>query len=90
MAINKKELRTKAKALEPVVRIGKSGITENLIKEINKQLKMHKLIKIKLLKSCLEAKGRKEMAKEIVTITDSDLVMLQGNVVVMYTKSVKL
>jgi RNA-binding protein YhbY len=47
------ELRKKAISLNAQIRIGKNGINENIINEINKQLLKHKLIKIKFLKSTL-------------------------------------
>lgn len=76
-------LREKAKLLEPVIRIGKNGLTEGTIKEIEKQLKKRKLIKIKLLKSFIEGKDKKSAAKEVAEKTNSILVDQVGFVVVL-------
>lgn len=81
-----KELLETAKLLEPVLRIGKSGLTESVIEEIKKQLQKKKLIKIKILKSALEDKDKKELAKEIAQKTDSDLIHQVGFVIVLYRK----
>ena len=43
-----RSLRKTAHHLEPVVWIGKNGISENVIKEIIQALEQHELIKIKL------------------------------------------
>ena len=75
-------LRAKAKTLEPVVRIGKSGLTENIVKEINKNLSKRKLIKIKLLRPSYEDK--RKFIDSIVQATRSELIESVGNVVVLY------
>ena len=38
---------------QPSVRIGKTGVTENIVDEIRGQLKKRKLVKIKINKGCL-------------------------------------
>ena len=82
----KSSISEKAKLLEPILRIGKSGLTQGVIDEIKIQLKKNKLIKIKLLKSFLEGKDKKELAKEIAQKTDSELINQVGFVVVLYKK----
>ncbi|MBW2977635.1 YhbY family RNA-binding protein [Candidatus Woesearchaeota archaeon] len=82
----KHQLVEKAKQLEPILRIGKSGITEGVINEIKIQLKQNKLIKIKLLRPALANKDRKELAKEIAQKTDSELIHQVGFVIVLYKK----
>ncbi|MCB9359192.1 YhbY family RNA-binding protein [Candidatus Woesearchaeota archaeon] len=47
-----KELKRRSKALDPSLRIGKNGLTENGLKEIMILLKKKRLVKIKLLKNC--------------------------------------
>jgi len=75
-------LRAKAKTLEPVVRIGKSGLTENIVKEINKNLSKRKLIKVKLLRSSYEDK--KKFIESIVQATGSELIESVGNIITIY------
>jgi RNA-binding protein len=82
----KHELAEKAKQLEPILRIGKSGLTENVIEEIKIQLKENKLIKIKLLRAFIEGKDKKEVGKEIASKTDSELINQVGFVVVLYKR----
>ena len=81
MLNNKKE---KAKTLEPVIRIGKNGLTESTIKEIKKQLNKKNLIKVKLLRAFISDKNKKDIAKEIAQKTNSQLIDLVGFVVVLY------
>lgn len=79
-------LRSKAKTLEPAVRIGKSGLTDSMIGEINKNLIKRKLIKIKLLKSPDGRKEKEDLIKSIVEKTQSELVDSVGNTIVLYKK----
>lgn len=79
-----RELRSRAKTLEPDLRIGKNGITDSLVLEIKKQLRKKKLIKIKILKSAREGLNKKEFANELARKTESELVELVGFVFVLY------
>jgi RNA-binding protein len=82
----KKQLLEQARLLEPILRIGKNGITESVIAEIKKQLKNRKLIKIKLIKSIMEGPGKKKTAKEIADATDSELIQQVGFVIVLHKR----
>ncbi len=80
------ELRKKAKALEPIVRIGKGGLSESMIDEIKRHLKVKKLIKVKLLKNFIYGKDKKEIIDDIVNQTESILVEKKGFVIVIHKK----
>lgn len=79
-----KPLKEKAKILEPAIRIGKMGITENQIIAIKKLLKKRNLVKIKFLKSFINDKDKKKMALELAEKTESVLIDTVGHVVVLY------
>ncbi len=79
-------LRDRARALEPVLRIGKNGLTGSVITEIRKQLKDKKLIKLKLLKPFLEGKDKKTVGREIAEKTGAMVVQQVGFVVVLFWK----
>lgn len=84
MADIKLELRKRAKSLEPVVRIGKSGLTESQLGEIERFLKNKELIKIKMLGSA--AKDKDVLIKRVLENTCSELIEKVGNVFVIYKK----
>lgn len=84
--ISKMGLRSKAKTLEPIVRIGKNGLTEGTVNEIKTQLKKKKLIKIKLLKSFIQDQNKKELTKKIESLTDSEIIESVGFILVLYKK----
>ena len=79
-----KELKSKAMVLDPIIIVGKSGLTDSAVKEIKIQLKKRKLIKIKFLRSIVKEKGKKELAQELADRTDSKIIMKVGFVVVLY------
>jgi len=73
-------------AIEPIVRIGKSGLTESVVTEIKKQVAQKKLVKIKMLKAFVEGHDKKEMANQIAEKTNSVLVHNVGFIVVIAKK----
>jgi RNA-binding protein len=78
--------RAKAKSLEPLVRIGKNGITENVVIEIIRLLRKREIIKIKLLHAFLEENNRKIIAEELAQKTNSIIVEQVGGIVVLMRK----
>jgi len=84
MEADKERLIAKSSDLAPVMWIGKAGLTESVLKELDKQLKKKKLMKVKILKGALENKDKKEFAKEIAEKTKSMLVNQIGFVAVLY------
>jgi len=77
-------LRSKAKKLSPILRIGKLGLSDSAVNELNNLLKKRKLVKIKLLPSYLDGKNRKEAVEQIAQRTNSELIESIGNVAVLY------
>lgn len=65
----KRFLRSQAHHLQPVVMIGKQGLTEAVIQKINEELHCHELIKIRFVD--YERAEQKEMQTEIETQTSS-------------------
>ncbi len=77
-----RHLRALGHALDPVVQIGKSGITPALVKQTNVQLAAHELIKVRV---ATEAPvDRKEAAAELARETKSELAQLLGRTFLLY------
>lgn len=81
-----KEVKRISHSLNPILRIGKNGMTESIIEEIKNLLKSKKIIKIKLNKSISDDYDRKALAKEIASKTESILINQIGNNIVLLTK----
>lgn len=77
----RKYLRGLAHHLEPVVRVGKSGLTEGLFGELDEALESHELIKVKFV----DWKDKKrELSAEIDGRLGCEQVGKIGHVVVFY------
>ena len=83
----KVKLRSLAMELRPIFQVGKEGLSDNLIKGLNDALEAHELIKISVLKNCTS--NIKEVALDISSRTNSDLIQIIGRNVVFYWKSKK-
>ncbi|HHV24809.1 MAG: YhbY family RNA-binding protein [Methanosarcina sp.] len=77
-------LKAQANQLSPILNIGKNGVTDTLIEELNKQIKANRLVKIRVLKSAEEGKDLEAIAEEIAAATRSTLIEIRGRTVVLY------
>ena len=78
----RRALRARAHALNPVVMIGSSGLSAAVLKEIDLALKSHELIKIRMLGDDRAARG--EALERICSALDAAPVQLLGKVLVIY------
>ncbi len=78
------QLKKKTHHLDPLVRVGKSGITDSVVKETGKLLKKKQLIKIKLLKSSLDSADRRGLGAELAQKTGSIIISDVGNTLCLY------
>lgn len=77
-------LRAQAHALEPVVSLGKEGITPSLVAAVNEALLTHELIKVRVLEGApLE---RQEVAEQLPGEAKAELVGLIGRIVILYKR----
>ena len=75
-------LKGLAADLEPVFQIGKSSVTPEVTSAITESFNTHELIKITVLKNCLD--DVKEVANTVAERTRSDLVQVIGRKFVLY------
>ncbi len=79
------KLRGLAMTIEPVVTIGKNGLTESLIQEIDEQLEAKELIKINVLKNA--DFGAKDVIAEVAESVNAQPVQALGNKITLYRVS---
>jgi RNA-binding protein len=78
----KKTLKALGNKLNPEVWIGKGGILEGTLKTIENSFQTKDLLKIKVLDNCsLEVK---EVSEIIARKTDSQIVQVIGNTILLY------
>lgn len=78
--------RAKANSLEPIIQIGKEGITDNLITQIDDTLDVRELIKIRVhLETAPQTP--KEFAPQLGERLDADVIQVIGGIIVLYRKA---
>lgn len=81
----KRYLRKKAHSLKAIFQVGKDGIHENLLIQLNDALEKRELIKITVLQNCLEDK--ESIADQIIEGTAGSLVQIIGSQIIVYKES---
>ena len=76
-----RQLKSKAQLLEPVLKIGKLGLTPPFFKEFRHALHHHPLLKIQF--SALKDQ-KKALSAELAEKSGTHLIQLVGNVAVFY------
>lgn len=78
-------LRALANDIEPIFQLGKGGISDNFIKQVNDALEARELVKINVLKNA-EVSAR-EACDEIARLSGAEPVQVIGNKFVLYKES---
>ena len=78
-------LRSLAHNIEPTVFLGKSGLTENIIEEIDVNLEKRELVKVKIQEAC--DLDPKETANEIAQKLGGEFVQAIGRKFTLYRES---
>ena len=75
-------LRALGHPLDPVVQVGKGCVTENVLFSLGEALTARELVKVKVLKNCLDE--AKDVAEELADRTDAELVQVIGRNIILY------
>lgn len=82
MALTAKQrqfLKGLAHPLAPVVRVGKGGVSDAVVKETTKSLQAHELIKVRI-----EGDEREQFAESLAAATDSQVAGMIGKTAILY------
>ncbi len=81
----KKKIKEKKASSKCDVNIGKKGLSEEVIKEIRRQLKIKGVVKIRILKTALEVTGldRRSIAREVASKTGARLIEVRGRTFIL-------
>jgi len=82
--IERKKLKARAHALNPVLHLGGKGLTEAVIAEIGRALAAHELIKVRA--GSMERDEREAALAEICTRLDAQPVQHIGKILVVYRR----
>jgi RNA-binding protein len=84
---DKKRFRAIAHHLKPVVTVAGNGLTDGVVKEIERALYDHELIKIRVVAG--DRKERRQLMEDACRQTGSVLVNSIGNIAVLYKANEK-
>ena len=73
-----------SRELKPTIRIGKSGLTDNLVSEIATQLGRKKVVKIKINRGLFDKNDLQKLWEHLSDSTNSTIVSVRGNVGVLW------
>ncbi|MGB8372378.1 MAG: YhbY family RNA-binding protein [Halobacteriota archaeon] len=72
------KLKALSAELIPTLWIGKNGANDSIALELRRQLKLQKMVKVKMLKAALFESSREEIAHELEHSSGARLVDLKG------------
>lgn len=81
------KLRSLAMNIQPSTQVGKNGISDTLIRQVDEQLESRELIKIAVLKNVETDAGA--VALELAEATSSEVVHVIGSKITLYRVSQK-
>mgnify|MGYP006297194781 CR=1 FL=1 len=79
---NRSYLTGEANELDPVIHIGKEGVTEAVVEQVEELLEIHELIKGRVLDNA--PKGVKDVAHDLAEKTEASVVQVIGSVFVIF------
>ena len=81
----RRALKARAHALDPVVRIGEAGLSPTVLAEIDRGLKSHELIKVRV--NGADRPGREAILEEICGQTGAQPVQHIGKILVVFREN---
>ena len=78
-------LRSQANMLKPIVMIGKDGLSETVIDQIDQIIEIRELIKIKIQNN--SAEDARNVAEEVAKELNAEVIQVIGGIVVLYRES---
>jgi RNA-binding protein len=76
-----RKFKAAAQLMEPMLKVGKAGLSDGFIRTVSEALEQHELVKIKFAEF---KEQKKELAPLLAEKTESHLVMRVGNVMVLH------
>lgn len=80
-------LRAEGNKLDPIIHVGKEGVTTSLIEQVEESLIAHELIKGRVLNN--SSKEARQVANLLAEKCNADVVQVIGNVFLIYRYNVE-
>ncbi len=81
------KLRSMAQTINPIAQIGKNGVSDNVLAELNVALEQHELIKVSVLRNA--DMSAKDVLQEVAEATGAEPITAIGNKIVIYRRSTR-
>jgi RNA-binding protein len=78
------KLRGEAQQLSAELQVGKAGLSEGFVEEVDRQLASDDLVKVRVLRSAAAETGPEEAGEDLAERTEAHLIEVRGNTVVLY------
>ena len=78
-------LKGLAMNIDPIMQIGKSSLTDEVVTAVSEAMEPRELIKISVLKNCVD--DPKIIANEVAGLTRSEVVQVIGKKIVLYKQA---
>jgi RNA-binding protein len=75
-----------SKEMRPTVRVGRSGLTDALVEEVDAQLHQRSLVKIKVNRGVFDKEGLSQLWAILSERTGAQLILSRGNVGVLWRR----
>ena len=82
----KRRIKRELSDKEPTIWIGKNGVSQEVLAEIDRQLEKTEMVKAKILKTAFGETNAKTIATKIAQQTESVLVEVRGHTFMLYRK----
>ncbi|MEM2463714.1 MAG: YhbY family RNA-binding protein [Candidatus Bathyarchaeia archaeon] len=82
----KRRIKSEFSAEKPTIWIGKAQVSDEVVREVKKQLEKREIVKVKVLKSALKGAKTADVAAEIRRRTEAELVEVRGHTFILYKR----
>lgn len=86
MRMDRQRLKAVGMEMKATIQVGKNGVTDTVEKEIDKQLEVNDLIKVKMLRSMGPSKYWKEDMLSLAKRIGAQVIEIKGGTVLLYRK----
>jgi RNA-binding protein len=83
----RRHLRALGHHLDPLVQLGKHGLTEGIVSAVDQALETHELIKVRVGTECPDERG--DLAEKIPPAVKAELVQVLGRTILLYRRHPK-
>lgn len=80
----RKWLRGQAHSLKPIVQIGKQGLTEGTIRQVDEALDAHELIKVQ---AAVPREEKEEIANRLASEVEAEVAGRIGHIIILYREN---